>query len=89
MVFLDADRPMIGVTTASESERADTLGLRGDVTVWTVDAVDDPARLELARLPGVRQVESTRFVPVTLVHGHRRERGLIAELRRVLTEHAA
>lgn len=28
MVFLDADRPMIGVTTASESERADTLGLR-------------------------------------------------------------
>ena len=53
------------------------LGLRGDVTVWTVDAVDDAARLELARLPGVRQVESTRFVPVTLVHGHRRERGLI------------
>lgn len=30
MVFLDADRPMIGVTTASESERADTLGLRID-----------------------------------------------------------
>lgn len=28
IVRADADRPMIGVTTASESERADTLGLR-------------------------------------------------------------
>jgi serine protease Do len=28
MVLLDADRPMIGVTTAPESERADTLGVR-------------------------------------------------------------
>lgn len=53
------------------------LGLRGDVTVWAVEPVDDAARLELMRLPGVRQVESTRFVPVTLVHGHRHERGLI------------
>jgi putative ABC transport system permease protein len=54
------------------------LGLRGDVTVWTAEPVDDTAaRLALARLPGVRQVESTRFVPVTLSHGHRRERSLI------------
>jgi putative ABC transport system permease protein len=66
------------------------VGLRGDVTVWTVDAVDDSARLELARLPGVTAVESTRFVPVNLLHGHRRERSLIrgyaarAELYRVI-----
>jgi putative ABC transport system permease protein len=53
------------------------LSLRGDVTVWTSDPIDDTARLELARLPGVRQVESTRFVPVTLVNGHRRERSMI------------
>jgi putative ABC transport system permease protein len=53
------------------------LSLRGDVTVWTAEPVDDRVRLELARLPGVRQVESTRFVPVALSHGHRRERGLI------------
>jgi serine protease Do len=30
IVRADADRPMIGVTTAAESERADTLGLRID-----------------------------------------------------------
>ena len=54
-----------------------TLALRGDMSVWTADAVDDGVRHELARLPGVRQVESTRFVPVTFVNGHRRERSLI------------
>ncbi|HEU5296332.1 MAG TPA: ABC transporter permease [Burkholderiaceae bacterium] len=53
------------------------LALRGDVTLWTVDAVDDGARRELARLPGARAVESVRFVPVTFVHGHRRERSLL------------
>lgn len=53
------------------------LSLRGDVTVWTLDPLDDAARLELARLPGVKQVEAVRFVPVTLVRGHRRERSLI------------
>ncbi|NRF71130.1 ABC transporter permease [Aquincola sp. S2] len=53
------------------------LGLRGDVTVWTAEPVDDAARLELMRLPGVRAVESTRFVPVTLIHRHRRERSMI------------
>ncbi|MCW7541186.1 ABC transporter permease [Aquabacterium sp. A7-Y] len=53
------------------------LGLRGDVSVWTTEAVNDSARFELARLPGVTMVESTRFVPVTLIHGHRRERSLL------------
>jgi putative ABC transport system permease protein len=53
------------------------LGLRGDITVWTAEAVDDGVRRELARLPGVTGVESTRFVPVTFVHGHRRERSLL------------
>lgn len=53
------------------------LGLRGDVSVWTAEAVNDSARHELARLPGVTMVESTRFVPVTLVNGHRKERSMI------------
>jgi putative ABC transport system permease protein len=53
------------------------LSLRGDVTVWVPEAIDDAARLELARLPGVRATESTRFVPVTLSNGHRKERSLI------------
>jgi putative ABC transport system permease protein len=39
--------------------------------------VADRGRAELLRLPGVRAVESTRFVPVTLVNGHRRERSQI------------
>ena len=66
------------------------LGLRGDLTVWTAEPVADSVRHELARLPGVTQTESTRFVPVTFIHGHRRERGLIrgyegrAELYRVI-----
>jgi len=53
------------------------LVLRGDVTMWTVEATDNAARHEVARLPGVRAVESVRFVPVTFVHGHRRERSMI------------
>jgi putative ABC transport system permease protein len=53
------------------------LSLRGDVTVWTVEPVDDAMRLELARLPGVTRVESLRMVPVNLIAGHRRERSLI------------
>ncbi|NML16610.1 ABC transporter permease [Azohydromonas caseinilytica] len=70
-----------------------TLSLRGDVSVWLNDPVDDAARLELARLPGVLGVESTRFVPVDFSHGQRRERGLIrgyaprAELYRVIDVH--
>ncbi len=51
-----------------------TLAMRLDVAVWTIDAVDDAATRELQRLPGVRSVEPTRFVPVVLVNGHRRER---------------
>lgn len=53
------------------------VGLRGDVTVWTAEPLDDAVRHELARLPGVTHVESTRFVPVSFVHGHRRERNMI------------
>lgn len=53
------------------------LSLRGEVTVWTIDPVNDSARFELARLPGVTSVEAMRFVAVNLVHGHRHERGLI------------
>jgi putative ABC transport system permease protein len=54
-----------------------TLAMRYDVAVWTVEAVDDRARFELARLPGVKEVEASRFVPVNLVNGHRRERSLV------------
>jgi putative ABC transport system permease protein len=54
------------------------VALRADVTVWTTDAVDEPrTRLALSRLPGVRQVESNRYVPVTLHHGHLSERTLL------------
>jgi putative ABC transport system permease protein len=53
------------------------LGLRADVTVWTAEPVDDAVRFELARLPGVSMVESTRFALVTFVNGHRRERSMI------------
>ena len=64
--------------------------LRGDVTVWMLEPVNDSARFELARLPGVAAVESTRFVPADLVHGHRTERVTVrgyaprAELYRVI-----
>ncbi|MBL0726579.1 FtsX-like permease family protein [Piscinibacter sp. HJYY11] len=54
-----------------------TLSLRGDITVWTPEAVDDAVRLEIARLPGVKAVETSRFVPVSIVSGHREERSLI------------
>ncbi|MFN8849061.1 MAG: ABC transporter permease [Inhella sp.] len=51
--------------------------MRHDVVVWTLQPVPDRARLELLRLPGVRAAESTRLVPVTLIHGHRRQRSLL------------
>ncbi|MGM9489185.1 ABC transporter permease [Ideonella sp. YS5] len=66
------------------------LSLRGDVTVWADEAVDAGARLELARLPGVRGVEATRFVPVRFQNGPRQERVTVrgyaprAELYRVI-----
>jgi putative ABC transport system permease protein len=53
------------------------LGLRGDVSVWTAEPVIDSVRHDLARLPGVTGVESSRFVSVAFVNGHRRERALI------------
>jgi putative ABC transport system permease protein len=64
--------------------------LRGDVSLWTVDAVEDHAGRELARLPGAVAVESTRFVPVTFSRGHRSERTILrgyhgrAQLYRVI-----
>jgi putative ABC transport system permease protein len=54
-----------------------TLAMRNDVAVWTLEPVADRAALELLRLPGVTQLESSRFVDVVLVHGHRRERSQI------------
>ncbi|MFT3954182.1 MAG: ABC transporter permease [Piscinibacter sp.] len=53
------------------------VAMRSDVAVWLVEPGDDAARLDLARLPAVTQVESTRFVPITLHHGHRSERSLL------------
>ncbi|HET7772903.1 MAG TPA: ABC transporter permease [Burkholderiaceae bacterium] len=54
--------------------------MRNDIAVWTLEPVQDHARLLLGRLPGVRAVEASRYVPVTLVHGHRRERTQIRGL---------
>lgn len=53
------------------------LSMRTDITVWAAEAVGDGARRELMHLPGVRDVESTRFVAVNFINGHRRERSLI------------
>jgi len=70
-----------------------TLVMRNDVAVWTLEAVPDRARGELQRLPGVKAVESNRFVPVTLINGHRRERNQIRgyeavpELYRIVDVH--
>lgn len=67
-----------------------TLGLRGEVTMWTTDPVDDSVRHALLRLPGVRQVESLRFVTVSVGNAQRRERTILrgyagrAELYRVI-----
>jgi putative ABC transport system permease protein len=53
------------------------LSMRSDVIVWMAEAVDDSARHEVARLPGVTSVESGRDVRVRFVHGHLAERGSI------------
>ena len=53
------------------------LSMRNDVAVWLTDPIADSARHELARLPGATMVEASRFVAVTLVNGHRRERSQI------------
>lgn len=54
-----------------------TLGLRGAITMWTTDPVDDSMRHALQRLPGVRQVESLRFVNVMVGNAQRRERTIL------------
>ena len=70
-----------------------TLAMRQDVSVWTTEVVPDSTRHALARLPGVQQVETSRFVPVTLINGHRRERNQIRgyatlpELYRIIDVH--
>jgi putative ABC transport system permease protein len=54
-----------------------TRAMRNDVAVWTFEPVSASGRDELLRLPGVKAAESTRFVTVNLVQGHRRERAQI------------
>ncbi|MFO1328402.1 MAG: ABC transporter permease [Rubrivivax sp.] len=67
--------------------------MRNDVAVWTFQPLAERGRLELLRLPGVKAAESTRFVLVNLVNGHRRERAQIrgyataADLYRVVDLH--
>jgi putative ABC transport system permease protein len=53
------------------------VGMRSDVIVWLTDPVPLRARHEMARLPGVIQVESGRDVAVRFLHGSRAERGMI------------
>jgi putative ABC transport system permease protein len=54
-----------------------TLGLRGEVTMWTTDPVDDRVRHELQRLPGVRHVESLRFLTVSVGNAQRHQRTIL------------
>ena len=66
------------------------VAMRSDVIVWMLEAADDSARHEVARLPGVTAVESGRDVAVRFVNGHVSERGRVqgfarhAELRRIV-----
>ena len=53
------------------------VAMRSDVILWLAESTDDSARLEIARLPGVIDVESGRDVPVRFVNGHLVERGQI------------
>lgn len=54
--------------------------MRSDVTLWMIEASNDNARHDVARLPGVIAVEPSRDVRVRFVHGHVRERGAIQGL---------
>lgn len=54
-----------------------TLGLRGDVVVWTTDPVDAAAARSLARIPGVLEVEPGRRVAVRFIHGQHSETGIV------------
>ncbi len=66
------------------------LSMRSDVILWLPEPADAAVRHAVARLPGVIGVETSRDVPVRLVHGHRSERGAIQgwpatpQLRRIL-----
>lgn len=66
------------------------LAMRADVIVWMLEATNDSARLEIARLPGAIRVESARNISVRFVNGHLSERGIIQgyparpELRRII-----
>ncbi|MGZ8259087.1 MAG: ABC transporter permease, partial [Caldimonas sp.] len=66
------------------------VGMRSDVIVWLTDPVPLRARHEMARLPGVIEVESGRDVPVRFTNGHRSERAMIrghashAQLTRII-----
>ncbi len=66
--------------------------MRYEIALWTLEPVPDAARRELLRVPGVLAAESSRFVPVNLVNGHRRERALlrgyasVPELYRIVDE---
>jgi putative ABC transport system permease protein len=53
------------------------LALRADLVVWNTDVVDAGAARELARLPGVLEVEAGRRLAVRFRHGHRTEEGLV------------
>lgn len=53
------------------------LAMRGDLIVWANDTVEASAARELARLPGVLQVETGRRVSVRFVSGSRSENSLI------------
>jgi putative ABC transport system permease protein len=50
-------------------DTSSTLAMRSDVALTLTEPSSRPVRHELLRLPGVLAVESTRFVPVTLVNG--------------------
>jgi putative ABC transport system permease protein len=53
------------------------VAMRSDVIVWLAEPAPAGAAREVARLPGVIQVESGRDVPVRFANGHRSERGMI------------
>lgn len=53
------------------------LAMRGDVIVWMTDPVQAAGARELARLPGVLQVEPGRRLAVRFVNGQRSEKGLV------------
>jgi putative ABC transport system permease protein len=53
------------------------LAMRADAAVWLAEPGPARAGQEVARLPGVLEVEALRDVGVSLVNGHRRERAFI------------